>query len=553
MSGAEPTLNRPVRLEVRDLRFAYPDGTPALAGVSFTVEEGECLGLIGANGAGKSTLLLHLNGILPEKPAASPSVFVSGLPVAAPNLEAIRRRVGLLFQDPDDQLFCPTVYEDVAFGPEQFGLSDPEVRARVEEALALVGLSGFGGRSPRRLSRGEKQRVCLAGLLACRSDILVLDEPTSSLDPRGKRELKDLLRRIPATKLIATHDLELVVELCPRTLVLDGGVVVADGSTVELLSNEALMESHGLEMPHILRHRHPHGPVGSSRGDERPMVGSAFRDGRGSGEPGAGDERGSVGPASDGRRALERPALGSERPVSGEERGSALRRPRAVLFDLFHTLVDVNGAPGRSSSEILGIDPAVWNHAIFNEARHHALGEVSDPVESLRIIVRRIDPSIPEERIVQAAAARPARFRHALIHVRPEILAGVRRLRELRLKIGLLSNAGWDEIDAWPESPLASLFDAALFSCRERLMKPDPAFYRLGAERLEVPPEDCLFVGDGGSDEHSGARQAGMRTVLILGLLEESLPDLAARRPRNADRVVRTTAELADLVEALPP
>jgi energy-coupling factor transporter ATP-binding protein EcfA2 len=166
--------------------------------------------------------------------------------------------VGLLFQDPDDQLFCPTVFEDVAFGPRQFGLGEGEVRRVVEQTLAMVGLAGFDTRAPHRLSGGEKRRVCLAGVLACEPRILVLDEPTSNLDPRGRRELKKLLATIPATKIIATHDLELVVELCSRAVVLDGGKVVAEGPPVDLLSDEPLMLAHGLERPHILKHLHPH-------------------------------------------------------------------------------------------------------------------------------------------------------------------------------------------------------------------------------------------------------------------------------------------------------
>lgn len=241
-------------LELRNLCFRYPDGTEALRGLSFAVGEGECVGLIGPNGAGKSTLMLHLNGILPERLDGTPAVFVGGRPLAPENLAAIRRDVGLLFQDPDDQLFCPTVFEDVAFGPQQFGL-DP---AKIQAALAKVGLAGYEHRSPQHLSRGEKRRVCLAGVLACDPQILVLDEPTADLDPRGRRELKALLQLIPATKLIASHDLELVVELCPRSLVLDGGMVVADGATRALLNDAELMVKHGLERPHILQHQHPH-------------------------------------------------------------------------------------------------------------------------------------------------------------------------------------------------------------------------------------------------------------------------------------------------------
>jgi len=242
-------------IEVRDLRYSYPDGAEALRGISFKVSEGECVGLIGPNGAGKSTLLLHLNGILPDRPPAAPAVMVFGRPVTEDSLADIRRQVGLLFQDADDQLFCPTVYEDVAFGPQQFG-SDGSVPERVAAALRQVGLGGFEKRAPHHLSGGEKRRVCLAGVLACAPRVLVLDEPTSDLDPRGKRELKALLRDIPTTKVIATLDLELVVELCSRAILLDGGIVVADGPPAALLDDETLMLAHGLERPHLLRHHH---------------------------------------------------------------------------------------------------------------------------------------------------------------------------------------------------------------------------------------------------------------------------------------------------------
>ena len=245
-------------VEIRGLSYRYPDGTAALSGVSFALAPGECVGLLGANGSGKSTLLLHLNGILPERPGRESAVFVNGLPVTAANVEAVRRQVGLLFQDPDDQLFCATVADDVAFGPQQLGLAPAVVAERVRESLARVGAAGYERRTPHHLSQGEKRRVCLAGVLAYEPSVLVLDEPTSGLDPRGRREFKKLLREVAATKLIATHDLELVVELCPRSIVLDGGRVVADGPTVELLGNEELMLAHGLERPHILQHLHPH-------------------------------------------------------------------------------------------------------------------------------------------------------------------------------------------------------------------------------------------------------------------------------------------------------
>ena len=245
-------------IAVRGLGYSYPDGHDALLDVSFTIAPGERVALIGPNGAGKSTLLLHLNGLLPDRPPATPAVIVDGLPVSEPNLREIRRRIGLLFQDPDDQLFCPTVWEDVAFGPRQLGLREPALSRLVAESLAQVGLAGFEQRLPHHLSRGEKRRACLAGLLACDARALVLDEPTSDLDPRGRRELMALLSRLPVTQLIATHDLEFVVEICPRTIVLDGGRIVADGPTRQLLDDEPLMLAHGLERPHILRHRHPH-------------------------------------------------------------------------------------------------------------------------------------------------------------------------------------------------------------------------------------------------------------------------------------------------------
>ena len=245
-------------IEVRNLHFHYAEGTQALRGVSFSVAEGECVGLIGPNGAGKSTLLLHLNGLLPESWKGEASVFVDGSPVNPETLHEVRRKVGLLFQDPNDQLFCPTVFEDVAFGPEQLGLSKADARERVSKSLAKAGIPGFEARAPHHLSVGEKRRVCLAGVLACDPSILVLDEPTTSLDPKGRRELKEVLRQIQITKLIATHDLELVVELCSRVIVLDRGAIAAEGPTVELLSDENLMLRHSLERPHILRHLHPH-------------------------------------------------------------------------------------------------------------------------------------------------------------------------------------------------------------------------------------------------------------------------------------------------------
>ena len=245
-------------VEVTNLSYCYPDGTEALCGVSFSLASGECVGLLGPNGSGKSTLLHHLNGLLPEKPSAGGPVRIHGEAITTDSLPSIRRQVGLLFQNPDDQLFCPTVDEDVAFGPRQLGLGEDAVVARVRTVLIQVGLAGQGRRATHHLSQGEKRRACLAGVLACEASILALDEPTSDLDPRGRREFKALLRQIGATKLIATHDLELVVELCERSIVLDRGRIVADGAPRELLGDEELMRAHGLERPHILQHLHPH-------------------------------------------------------------------------------------------------------------------------------------------------------------------------------------------------------------------------------------------------------------------------------------------------------
>ena len=248
-------------VEVKNLCYHYADGTEALKDVCFSVGQGECAAIIGPNGAGKSTLLLHLNGLLPDARDGAGSVVIDGMVVNKQSASEIRRKVGLVFQDPDDQLFCATVFEDVAFGPRQFATNGDDMGARVAAALTQVGLAGFEKRSPHRLSGGEKRRVCLAGVLACEPSVLVLDEPTSGLDPRGRREFKALLGALAATKIIATHDLEMVVELCARTIVMDGGRVVAAGDTIELLNDEKLMLAHGLERPHILQHRHPHPAV----------------------------------------------------------------------------------------------------------------------------------------------------------------------------------------------------------------------------------------------------------------------------------------------------
>jgi cobalt/nickel transport system ATP-binding protein len=238
-------------LSVEELSFQFADGAPALRSVSFTVEPGECVAVIGPNGAGKSTLLLHLNGILPERSAAraSGSVRVHGRLVSANEPAWVRRQVGVLFQDPDDQLFCASVGEDVGYGPEQLGCAPAEVERRVARALEQVGLAGFERRVPQRLSGGEKKRVCLAGLLAYQPSILVLDEPSAGLDPRSRRELIEIMAGLPVTRVIATHDLALVAELCSRALLLDGGVLIGAGPSKELLRDDALMKAHGLECP----------------------------------------------------------------------------------------------------------------------------------------------------------------------------------------------------------------------------------------------------------------------------------------------------------------
>lgn len=227
-------------------------------------------------------------------------------------------------------------------------------------------------------------------------------------------------------------------------------------------------------------------------------------------------------------------------------------RPDAVVFDLFYTLIDMRRVTtGASTPEMLGIDPTVWSRKVMEDSPHHALGTEADPIESVRVIAHAIDPTLPLERIREAAGARPARFREALLRVEPEVLGALARLRALGLKLGLISNAGLDEVAAWDESPLSPLFDAALFSCHEKLMKPEAAMYLRATERLGVPPQRCLYVGDGGSREHEGANAVGMQTVLFLALLKETYPETAARRPRITRWVVSSFPELLELVERL--
>jgi cobalt/nickel transport system ATP-binding protein len=242
-------------VEARNLGYVYGDGTPALAGVSFRIAHGEAVAVVGANGAGKSTLLLQLGGcLLPS----SGEVRIGEVPLTAKTAPLVRRAVGLVFQDPDDQLFMPTVGEDVAFGPLNAGLPPEEVERRVSSALERVGMCKIRNRPPYKLSAGEKRAVAIATVLAMEPDVLVLDEPSSHLDPRGRRRLIEWLHSFAHTRIIVTHDLELALEVCSRVLVLDAGAVVADGPIRDILNDEPLMLAHGLERPHSLRHHHPH-------------------------------------------------------------------------------------------------------------------------------------------------------------------------------------------------------------------------------------------------------------------------------------------------------
>ncbi len=229
-------------IEIRDLSFTYPDGTVGLRKISFSVYSGESVAIIGSNGAGKSTLLLHLNGVL----RGNSFVEICGMRIKEENLREIRRRVGLVFQDPDDQLFSLTVFDDVAFGPVNMGYPESEVIERVARALEWVNMKGYEKRSPHHLSVGEKKRVAIASVLSLAPEVLALDEPTSNLDPRSKWSLVALLKGLPVTKIIATHDLDLVRALCQRVVVLDNGAVVADGTTDAILNDISLLRAHGL-------------------------------------------------------------------------------------------------------------------------------------------------------------------------------------------------------------------------------------------------------------------------------------------------------------------
>jgi cobalt/nickel transport system ATP-binding protein len=237
-------------LEVRGLAYAYPDGHQALFGVDLTVQRGERVALLGPNGAGKTTFILHLNGILH---GGAGTISVAGLDVRPGDREAlreIRRRVGIVFQDPDDQLFMPTVRDDVAFGPANLGLRGAELESRVSEALEAVGMAHVADRPPHHLSFGQRRRVAVATVLAMRPEILVLDEPTSNLDPASRRELAGILRSLAVTLLLVTHDLPYALELCERSVVLSGGAIVADGPTRDLLTDDEMLRRNRLELPY---------------------------------------------------------------------------------------------------------------------------------------------------------------------------------------------------------------------------------------------------------------------------------------------------------------
>ncbi len=274
-------------IEADNIHFTYPDGHEVLKGLSCTIRRGEKVALIGPNGAGKSTFMSHLNGV---ELATSGRVFIHGQEVTKENLKEIRRKIGIVFQDPDDQLFCPTVFDDVAFGPLNLGLNEDEIQARVSEALAVVGLEGFEERSSFHLSFGERKRLALATVLSYQPEILVFDEPSTNMDPMNRRNMINWLKETDKTILLCTHDLDIALEVCERCLLLVDGRIAADGPATEILYNRKLLEDNKLEMPlalmthellhgilqeqdmdeghrHIIgrflhAHRHAHGPDG---------------------------------------------------------------------------------------------------------------------------------------------------------------------------------------------------------------------------------------------------------------------------------------------------
>lgn len=237
-------------IEAKNLNYVYPDGKQALKNISFKITHGEAVGIVGLNGAGKSTLLMQMNGAL--LPTGG-EISIGEVVVQKSTLPVIRRHVGYIFQNPDDQLFMSTVYDDVAFGPRNYKLSENDVEKRVISALETVGIVHLQNRPPYRLSEGEKRAAAIAAVLAMSPDILVMDEPSSSLDPSSRRRLIKLLHSFGHTRIIASHDLDMILEICPRTIVIKNGEIIADDDTVKIFMNEELLESSGLEKPFCMQ------------------------------------------------------------------------------------------------------------------------------------------------------------------------------------------------------------------------------------------------------------------------------------------------------------
>ena len=233
-------------VEFKNVCFRYPDGTEALKGISFRITHGESVGIVGANGAGKSTLLLHMNGYLLPM---SGTVNIGDLSVTKKTRQDVRRKVGIVFQNPDDQLFMPTVFDDVAFGPLILGMDETSVRERVNEALRLVNSLDLCDKPPHHLSCGQKSAVAIAAVMSMEPDILVMDEPAANLDPKSRRSLITLLKTFAHSKIIASHDLDLILDVCKRCIVIKDGTVVADGPSTEILANQTLLEENNLELP----------------------------------------------------------------------------------------------------------------------------------------------------------------------------------------------------------------------------------------------------------------------------------------------------------------
>ena len=234
-------------LEISNLTYEYPDGYKALNKISFDLEEGDSLGILGPNGAGKTTLILHLNGILGEMDG---SIKLNNLEFVEDNLAEIRKTVGVVFQDPDDQLFMPTVLEDVMFGPKNFGFSEEASRKNAEEALIMVGMNDYQEKAPHHLSFGQKRKVAIASVLASKPQLLVLDEPSSNLDPSSRRELIDILLSLEISIVLVTHDLPMALEICPKSIVVNSGFITENGKTKDLLTNNKVMKENRLELPY---------------------------------------------------------------------------------------------------------------------------------------------------------------------------------------------------------------------------------------------------------------------------------------------------------------